>query len=127
MKNEQGADIIARMILDEPANRLCVDGIRVISDVERLRRAPGATSKVIALHCSPEVRFERTLQRKSGLDRLIFEEFLEDDRQDAYNPDPECQNTRDVMNAADYHVDASQSRDLVFKAVDEIVVPILHG
>lgn len=127
MKVEQGADIVARTILDEPARRLCVDGIRVISDVERLRRAPSTLSKVIALHCPAEIRFERALQRKSTLDRPTLEEFLEDDRQDSYNPDPERQNTLAVMDAADYHVDASQPQKLVFKAIDEIIVPILHS
>ncbi len=127
MKDEQGADIVARTILSEPASRLCVDGIRVIRDVERLRRAPGSTSTVIALHCPAEVRFERTLERKSALDRFTFEEFLEDDRQDSYNPDPELQNTLAVMDAADYHVDASQPQEIVFKAIDEIVVPILQS
>lgn len=126
MKDEQGTDIVARTILGEPASRLCVDGIRVMSDVERLRKAPGAISKVVALHCPAEIRFERTLQRKSGLDRLSFEEFLEDDRRDAYNPDPERQNTQAVMDAADYHIDASQPQELVFQAIDEIVVPILQ-
>ena len=126
MKKEEGVNIVARTVLDEPASRLCVDGIRVISDVERLRRAPGSVTWVIALHCPQELRFGRALQRKSGLDRFTFDEFLEDDRQDAYNPDPEHQNTLAVMNTADYHVDASKSQELVLKEIDEIVVPILR-
>jgi dephospho-CoA kinase len=127
MKEEQGMDIVARTILETPISRLCIDGIRVLNDVGRLQTATDVESKIIALHCPTEIRFERSLQRGSSLDGLTFEEFLQDDLQDAYNSDPERQNTLAVMSAADYHVDASQSQALVFKAIDEIIIPILHG
>lgn len=125
MKYEQGMDIIAKSILETPANKICVDGIRVMSDVDRLRKAQGVVSKVIALHCPSEVRFERAIQRNSVLDGLTFEEFLENDRRDAYNPDPERQNTLAVMSAADHHIDASLPQKSVFRSIDEIVAPLL--
>jgi dephospho-CoA kinase len=127
MKEEQGVDIVAKTILELPAKRICVDGIRVVNDVERLRMASGVMSKVVALHCPPELRFERAQQRRSGLDRLTFEEFLEDDLGDSYNLDLEHQNTAAVIGAADYHIDASQPQELVFSAVDEIIERILDN
>ena len=75
MKEELGVDIVATAILAEPNSRLCVDRIRVKNDVERLRRASGGTSKVIALHCPPEQRFARAVIRNSGMDRLTSHRY----------------------------------------------------
>lgn len=125
MKDEQGVDIVARTILAEPSAIICVDGIRVVNDVVRVKEAPGVVSKLIALHCPPEIRFERALTRQSPLDSLTYEEFCAADLTDAYNPDPERQNTHAVMEMADYHVDSSRSAVTVFRAIDSIVVPLL--
>jgi dephospho-CoA kinase len=127
MKLQQGMDMVARTILQNPASRVCVDGIRVPNDVERLRSTPGVLSTVVALHCPWEIRLERAKQRQGLLDNLTPEEFLEDDRSDAYNPDPERQNTDAVMAAADYHIDASRPFTLVQQDLDRIVAPILHA
>lgn len=126
MKRQQGVDIVARTILQNPASRLCVDGIRVQNDVERLRHTPGVTSEVVALECPPAVRFERAKQRGATLDHLTFKEFLADDLSDAYNADPEQQNTHAVMTAADHRIDALQPFTVVQQALDRIVAPLLH-
>lgn len=131
MKKVQGPDCVAETILANPASRLCVDGIRVANDVERLRKTPNTIGGVIALDCPTGVRLERAwqraLQREPALDKRLFErQFLEDDRRESYNPDPECPNILAVMEAADFHVDASQPPEVVHKVIDRIVVPILR-
>lgn len=127
MKQERGADYVAHTILGRPEERICVDGIRVVNDVVRLQRAEQVKSKIVALHCPPEKRFERALSLKSPLDSMIYEEFLEDDEQDAYNSDPERQNTLAVIAMADAHIDSSQPRELVFKEVDAVVGSLVLG
>jgi len=121
MKQERGADYVARTVLASPYERICVDGIRVVNDVVRLQRAEQVESKIVALHCPPEKRFERALSLKSPLDSMTYEEFLEDDERDSYNPDPERQNTLAVIAMADTHIDSSQPRELVFKEIDAVV------
>lgn len=126
MKRRHGTDVVARTILQNPASLLCVDGIRVQNDVARLRNAPGVTSTVVALDCPWEIRLERAKQRQGHLDNLTPEQFLEDDRSDAYNANPEQQNTHAVMAAADYHIDASRPFIAVRQEFDRIIVPLLH-
>lgn len=125
MKTEQGNDVIAKTVLDNPSDRLCVDGIRVINDAVRLRNTQAAASIIVALHCPPEIRHERSLARGSTLDRSSFEKFLEDDKRDAYSSDLEGPNTFAVMGAADYHIDSSVPREQVQQAADKILLPIL--
>ena len=127
MKKELGSDIIAKTILDMSASRVAVDGIRVSRDVERLRTASDVASLVVALDCPAELRFARAMHRKAPRDRLTYREFLDDDRQDGYSPDPEHQNTRAVMESADYHIDASQPRAVVCHAIDAVVGPLLDA
>lgn len=125
MKQELGNDVIARRILGASAVHLCVDGMRVPNDAERLRVAPGVISRIVALHCPPEIRFERALQEQSGRDRLTPEAFAADDLTHAFSPDPEAQNTSAVMEMADYHLDATGPKAAVFHSIDEIVKPLL--
>lgn len=125
MKTEQGNDVIARTVLEDPSDKLCVDGIRVINDAVRLRNTQAAASIIIALHCPPDIRHERSLARGSTIDRSSFEKFLEDDKHDAFSTDLEGPNTFAVMSAADHHIDSSMSREQVQQAADEILLPIL--
>ena len=118
MKNEQGEDIILQKILATPGKNICVDGIRVPNDVKRLQ---AAGAKIVALDCPAEVRFTRSLKRRSSLDKPTFEAFMADDQAEAHNTDLECQGTDAVMAMADYRIDASQSQDDVFRAIDQIV------
>lgn len=126
MKRERGADYVARTILARPEVRICVDGLRVINDAVRLKNAADTDSVIVAFHCPPEVRFERTQLRNTPLDRATYDEFLEDDERDAYNPDLERQNTWAVMNMADFHIDSAQPQESVFGELDAIVDQLLQ-
>lgn len=122
MKAELGVSVVADMVLKTEGSRLCVDGIRVLNDVQRLR---AVGSKVIALNCPAEIRFERARKLQTTIDPMNLEQFLEDDERDGHNPDPERQNTQAVMDGADYHIDSSRTLSRVFEEVDSIVIPLL--
>lgn len=67
MRDEEGMDVWARRTLDEleglDADAAVVDGIRGIAEVERFREALGDAFVLVAVHASPEIRFERTRDR----------------------------------------------------------------
>jgi dephospho-CoA kinase len=107
-----------------PAERVCVDGIRVPAHSMRLRELCG--SKILALHCPPELRFVRACERGGDLDKRTLEAFLKDEAQEARNPDPYVQSTLTVMEMADYRIDGSQPLPNVLEAVDRIV-PLVVG
>jgi dephospho-CoA kinase len=124
MKEAWGTGIVADTILGNPAERIVVDGIRVPNDSMRLREAVG--SKVLALHCPVEVRYQRALALSTAIDPPSFEAFVEDDLTDAYNPDMELQNTDYMMQHADYHLDTDRPFADVLRDVDGIVLPLLN-
>jgi len=126
MKEEQGPSIISDSILKIPGELLVVDGLRVPNDMDRLRNAgAGVITSVIALNCPFDVRLERIQDRSRTLVPITREQLIEDDQRDAYNPDPEYQNTRAVMHDADYHIDSARPRMQIFRDVDNIIVPLL--
>jgi dephospho-CoA kinase len=122
MKEHLGLEIIKDTVLETTSERIVVDGVRVPNDVQRLREVG---SQVIALHCPVDVRFERAKRLQTDIDPLTFEDFVHDDKEDAYNPDRERQSTHTVMSEADYHIDSSQPLSAVFRDLDDIVIPIL--
>lgn len=123
MKAELGVGHVADTVLATPGGRLAVDGLRVPNDLERIRANAEVICRVIAFPCPAPIRFERAKGRT--LDPPTYEEFLENDAADAYNPDLEYQNTLIMMEMADHAIDASQSKEVVLAEVDDYVVPLL--
>lgn len=126
MKEEQGPSIISDSILKTLGKLLVVDGLRVPNDMDRLRNAgAGVVATVIALDCPFDVRLERIQNRSQALPPITREQLIEDDERDAYNPNPEYQNTRAVIDNADYHIDSARPLVEIFRDTDDIIVPLL--
>ena len=121
MLSELGKFAISEAILNTPSSRISVDGIRVPAHVERLRQY----GLVIALRCPPEIRFQRSLERRSPLDKTTYEEFIADEMEEARNEDPYVQSTLTVMDSADYNVDSSRPFNEVVQEVDKIIAPYI--
>lgn len=122
MKQDLGNDVVADVVLEASGTRICTDGNRVPADVKRLRCYPGV---VIALDCPPEIRFERAQELHSPLDKLNFEDFVQDDLAESTGSNPELQMLDSVVAEADYNIDSSRSLQDVLQDVDKIVVPLL--
>ncbi len=118
---ELGQFAISDAIIETPSDLVCVDGIRVPAHAERLR---SYGSKIVALHCPPQIRFERAIQRKSALDKTSYEDFLSDEELELRNADPYVQGTLTVMEMADYHIDSSRPLTQVQQSVDAIVAQL---
>lgn len=116
--SELGPFAICDMILGTASDLICVDGIRVPAHVKKLQ---SDGSKVIALHCPPQIRFARASQRQGELDKANYQDFLYDESLEARNPDPFVQSTLTVMEMADYHVDSSRPLTEVLKEVDRLL------
>lgn len=118
---ELGQFAIPDEILETSSDLVCVDGMRVPAHVERLR---SYGSKIIALHCPLQIRFQRAIGRSSGLDKTSYEEFLFDEELESRNSDPFVQGTLTVMEMADYHIDSSQALPQVLQSIDGIVAQL---
>lgn len=124
MKAKRGPDIVVDTILGVQEPRICVDGLRVINDLKRLRSAPLVAFRTIAFDCPAEVRFARACARRVGPDKPTLEAFMHDDIGDAWSADPEEPNTLAVMNGADFHVDASKPIEEVMASIRAVVLDL---
>jgi dephospho-CoA kinase len=115
---ERGAYAIPQQIIEMPTDKLCVDGMRVPANAQRLREYG---SIIVALECPAEIRFERSTERKRDIDKTSFEAFIQDEESENRSPDPFVQSTLTVIEMADYRIDSSQPPERVFEEIDYIV------
>ena len=121
MRRELGKTVLSRTITCMLEPRIWVDGLRGPGDVAIVRRQ----GPVIALDCPPEIRYERIAPRNRTLDRVTFEQFVEDELRESENSDPFAPATAAVIRSADYQIDASQPLVQVLEEVDAIIEPYL--
>ena len=84
LRKEKGESAVADLCLKEiakaDADRVVVDGIRSIAEVEAFRKS--ASVLLVAVDASPERRFELLKERGRRDDPLTFEMFSERDRRE---------------------------------------------
>jgi len=82
LRKEEGSVVVARRCIPKVKNAkenvVVVDGIRSLEEVNEFRRHfPNFT--LVAIHASPETRFQRLFQRKRSDDPEGWETFMERD------------------------------------------------
>lgn len=79
MRDDHGDDIWAVRTLQElkdlDADVAVVDGVRGLAEVERFREALGSDFVLVAIHASPETRYERVKARGRDDDVTTRDEF----------------------------------------------------
>lgn len=85
LRREEGSSTIARrsidIILKMKHDIIIVDGIRSLSEVEEFKKH-FPTFKLLAIHASPNTRFQRLRIRKRKDDVTVWEKFRERDRRE---------------------------------------------
>jgi len=82
LRKEEGADVVARRCIPKVKNAkenvVVIDGVRSLEEANEFRKHfPKFT--MIAIHASPETRFQRLFQRKRSDDPEGWETFMERD------------------------------------------------
>lgn len=118
--------VFINTILNNPSQRICIDGLRMPFDMTELRKH-GA--KMIALECSPIERYERAVMRNTdkNASRLVsFDEFIADEAIDKGHDNPQMPNIEQMILDADYRIDTTKLAlsELIAK-VDTIIEKIL--
>jgi len=84
LRKEKGESAVAELCLETIANlkaeKVVVDGIRSLAEVEAFRRK--ATVLLVAVDASPERRFDLLKERGRRDDPLTYEMFVERDRRE---------------------------------------------
>jgi cytidylate kinase len=125
---DRDPDAMIRPILESPAERLCIDGLRAPRMITRLRREIGMVT--LALEAPVEARFARRLaaaQERVGRDAseiTTLEAFIADEAaDDAPGQEHLCAVTA-AMELADQTVDAVQPVEAVIGEVESYLVSL---
>jgi cytidylate kinase len=120
-------DAIIRPVLENMAERICLDGMRAPAPWQRLRQQRNA--KLIYLECSIEQRFANAIGDASRIaaDRIptTLEAFRADELPDYHNDNPELPSMDDLVKLADYTIEAHGSAEQLLAKLDRVVEPLL--
>jgi len=92
------------------------------AEVEYLQRKGGV---VIAVEASLDVRYARIQSRGDMKDQVSFEEFVEEQDRQMASPDPDENNLKDAIRAADIRIENNGSLYELYGKIDGILEKIL--
>lgn len=113
-------------VLENAADRICLDGMRAPLPFLQLRERFGA--KLIYLDCPAEVRLSRIqadATRSGHRTAVTLEALLTDEAPDLTNPNRHLPNMKEMHELADYIIDASKPQEAVMLEAKRIVDEIL--
>jgi dephospho-CoA kinase len=128
LRRKYGKKILAMLAveyLQRDKEVIIVDGIRNPGEVDYLREKFKDKFVLIGVDAPAEIRFERIKKRNDVFDPKTWEEFLELDKRDQGENEPEYgQRTRDCLAKADFLIINDSSLEEFERKVNEIVSKI---
>jgi len=125
LRAKNGANYLARELLrrasKENANSI-IESIRTPGEVEELKKNNGI---LIAVEANQRLRYERNLKRGSTKDKVSFEEFVAQEKQEMVSDDPNKQNLSACKKAADYVIENKGTIDELNQKVEELLIKII--
>ncbi len=118
LREEHGADYLARLALQNNSSRLIVSGLRAIAEAKMIQAAGGI---IIACTAPIEIRYERASERGRLTDGVTFEKFKVQEEAEASNPNLEAPNVSAVVAMADYTINNVGTLQDLHNEVDEII------
>jgi len=118
LRKEEGSVVVARRCIPKVKNAkenvVVIDGIRSLEEANEFRRHfPNFT--LVAIHASPETRFQRLFQRKRSDDPEGWETFMERDLREL------SVGLGDAIATADYMIVNERTKDQLKKKVREVL------
>jgi len=116
-----GDDLLANVIYNDIKNAsediIIVDGVRRLPDIEMLKTLG---FKLLFIEATPEVRYERLIQRSENIDdrNKTFEEFQKESMAETEV------RIADLKNVSDYVIDNNGTLDELYRKIDEIITEL---
>lgn len=98
----------------DSAERVILDSIRALAEVERLKKEGGI---LFAVDADQYIRFERIQERASPSDKIDFETFLRQEEYEMNDPDPHGMQKAAVMRAADFTFTNNTTREELYAQI----------
>jgi predicted RNA binding protein with dsRBD fold (UPF0201 family)/dephospho-CoA kinase len=125
LRAQRGMDVIAQMCIPAvralTSQKVVIDGLRGIAEVDAYRREFNNAFKLIAIAASQEVRFERVKSRRRLDDALNFRDFEEkDERELAWG-------LKEAMSTADCFISNDGSLEELKWSVSDVIERLSSG
>ena len=100
------------------SDNVIIESIYTLGEVEALRKRGGV---VLAVDADPEIRYERIKGRMSETDFVTKEDFIAQQQKELHSDDPSKQNTRAVMETADFRIENNGSLEELKESVAHVL------
>ncbi len=118
LRKKQGADTLARRVIDQVTGNSVIDSIRNLSEVEYLRAQESFI--LLAIDAPVEIRYERVKLRGRNESATTLEEFIAKEEEEMTQRE-KGQQLKACMDAADYRVTNEGSLDDFFKKLEKFL------
>jgi dephospho-CoA kinase len=103
----------------ESGKNCVIESIRTPGEVESLRKT--GRFYLLAIDADLKIRYDRIRLRQSETDHISFETFLENEAREMNTVDPNKQNIRKCIQAADYTIPNNGTKEDLIREVEKIL------
>lgn len=113
------------MLAQETGKNCVIESIRTPGEVLSLREK--GRFILFAVDADPTLRFERIIKRASETDQIDFETFLQNEKREMGNTDPNKQNIGKAIEMADFVFDNNGNISDLESKVEEVLLKIQNS
>ncbi len=124
-KNHHPAYIVEQLFYQaKHSGKNCIiESIRTPGEVELLRSK--GFFFLIAIDADPELRYQRIKKRKSETDMIDYPTFLENEKREMKNSDPNKQNIKSCIDMADLRLKNNAGMDALYEQLHDNMQKII--
>jgi len=121
LRNQYGPSAMAQLLYEEASKtekNCIIESIRTLGEIELLRSKGNFT--LLAVDADPQTRYERVVLRGTATDKVSFEKFVELEKIEMENTDPNKQNISVCVKNADFVIQNNGDLEELYRQIDEI-------
>jgi dephospho-CoA kinase len=114
---------VALATVSSESEKVVIESVRTVAEVEMLRSRGGI---LLAIDADIKERYKRISGRKSSLDKVSYDVFVRQEKDEMMNNDPNKQNISRVMQMADYKINNNRPLKLLREEVEFFLKKYSH-
>ena len=125
LRSKNGPSYVTDHLYHEAAligNSCIIESIRTPGEIDSLRKK--GEFFLFAVDATPEIRFQRILERQSETDHISFDTFIGNEAREMNTSDPNKQNLKACIKQADFLLLNDGSKEDLFREVEKVLQQI---
>ncbi|PIW97029.1 hypothetical protein COZ82_01750 [Candidatus Kaiserbacteria bacterium CG_4_8_14_3_um_filter_38_9] len=121
LRNSFGSSYIIDSLYNkakEVGGDVVIESLRAVAEVRRIKELGGV---VLGIDAEPEIRFQRSMLRKSVKDDVSYEKWLAQEKMESNQDDPTKQNIFGALNESDFIITNNGTIKELHVKVDEFL------